>query len=375
MIDTSLTSSNFYFLLAVIQGFMLSIFVIFHKGAKKPSIFLGVLIFLFSLSLLHMVLEESIHIFNARFPIPMDFSSAYGPLAYFHILYIKSPARPFRAKDFLHFLPAILFDGIYFSALFIYLRNHMDWAMEHIPLIQAMGLSMAILGVIQLSIYIYFMYKESLHVSILVKEFEPVRRWLRALIMTWCTLVGFILLVAPIALWFIEDFDDHDFLIYKPMGALVGISINVLGYLYLLKYSQAVDLYTDRVQKFQFSQVELNEKKAQILAALREDKLYQDSELTVAKFAEHLNWPINDLSRIINESLGTNFNHLINQHRVEAFKVLAKDPVNRKYSIMGLGEEVGFRSKASFYRAFKQETGMTPSEFIKSQPDVSSKSS
>ncbi|WP_099544758.1 helix-turn-helix domain-containing protein [Maribacter sp. 4G9] len=46
---------------------------------------------------------------------------------------------------------------------------------------------------------------------------------------------------------------------------------------------------------------------------------------------------------------------------------LADEPESQKYLIVGLGQEVDFRSKASFYRAFKKETGMTPSQFIKSQ--------
>ena len=54
----------------------------------------------------------------------------------------------------------------------------------------------------------------------------------------------------------------------------------------------------------------------------------------------------------------------MHQLRIEAFIALAKQPENEKYSIAGLGEKVGFRSKASFYRAFKKETNGTPSEYL-----------
>jgi len=46
---------------------------------------------------------------------------------------------------------------------------------------------------------------------------------------------------------------------------------------------------------------------------------------------------------------------------------LADEQEGQKYLIVGLGQEDDFRSKASLYRTFKKETGMTPSQFIKSQ--------
>ena len=98
MIDTSLDTSNFYFLIAVIQGFVLSLLIFFRQPPRVLHRLLGILIFLFSLSLLHLILEESIHAFNGRFPIPMDFGMAYGPLAYFHVLLIKNPKRKFLKK-------------------------------------------------------------------------------------------------------------------------------------------------------------------------------------------------------------------------------------------------------------------------------------
>ncbi len=37
----------------------------------------------------------------------------------------------------------------------------------------------------------------------------------------------------------------------------------------------------------------------------------------------------------------------------------------KKYTIESLGKEVGFKSKTSFYSAFKLYTGLTPSYYIK----------
>lgn len=367
MIDTSLDSSNFYFLLAVIQGFILSLIILLQRPSRKPHLFFGLLIFFFSLALLHLILEESIHAFNAYFPIPMDFGFAYGPLIYFHVLFIKAPLRPFRFQDLAHFLPSLLIDGVFFMAFFIYLKNYLHWAYDNIPLIQSIGLGIALLGTIQSAIYVYWIYRESREAKLVLKEYTEVKKWLRLLMLSFSAFIGFLLLAIPIAFIFIKDLDDNSYLIYKPLGSIVGFCIYLLGYVYLLKYSRVIGKYTERIHKFKSDAQELHEKKDQILKALIDDKLYLDPKITVAKLAGHLGWPINSLSNIINQSLHTNFNDLINYHRVEAFKQKILEPDNDKYSILGLSQEVGFSSKASFYRAFKKETGLTPSDYLKSQ--------
>ncbi|UII20479.1 helix-turn-helix domain-containing protein [Fulvivirga ligni] len=353
--------------MAVFQGVVLSFIIIFRRPAGKSNLFFGSLVFLFSLSLLHLILEESISAFNAKFPVPMEFSLTYGPLAYLHVMYIKDPKRTFRKKDLFHFLPSLVLDGIFFTAFFLYIRSHMEWAYANILTIQSIALAISYLGAAQLSIYTYFIYKESVEAKRVLKEFQNIKRWLNFLIGSWSLIIGFLVLAIPIGLIFIEDLDGNSFLLYKPLGILVCLWIYFLGYMYLLKYAPVIEVYAARIAKFSFSEHELDDRKNHLLIALKEEKLYQDSSLTIAKLANHLNWPINSLSILINESLHTNFNDLINQHRVMAFKERILQPDSHKYSIMGLGQEVGFRSKASFYRAFKKETGITPTQFIKSQ--------
>jgi AraC-like DNA-binding protein len=47
-----------------------------------------------------------------------------------------------------------------------------------------------------------------------------------------------------------------------------------------------------------------------------------------------------------------------------AFKEKILAPNSQKYSIEGIAHDIGFKSKASFYRAFRKETSLTPSEFL-----------
>ena len=95
---------------------------------------------------------------------------------------------------------------------------------------------------------------------------------------------------------------------------------------------------------------------------MREDKLYLDSSISLQKLSSTIAISPNYISQTLNETLSTNFFDFINQWRIKAAipKILANDD-----TVLNIALEVGFNARSSFYKAFKQETGKTPSEFRK----------
>jgi AraC-like DNA-binding protein len=91
-----------------------------------------------------------------------------------------------------------------------------------------------------------------------------------------------------------------------------------------------------------------------------------DADLTLEQLAGKLGLRPKVLSRAINEGLGRNFFELVNHYRIEEAKRLLTDPADKKITVLEVLYEVGFNSKSSFNTLFKQDTGMTPSEFKKS---------
>ncbi len=99
---------------------------------------------------------------------------------------------------------------------------------------------------------------------------------------------------------------------------------------------------------------------------LREQKLFTDPSLNLDALSNEIGVSRYHLSQIINEQLDKNFYDLINGFRVqEAIRIL-KAPESQASNLLQLGYEVGFNSKASFYRAFKKATGTTPAAYRKS---------
>jgi AraC-like DNA-binding protein len=105
---------------------------------------------------------------------------------------------------------------------------------------------------------------------------------------------------------------------------------------------------------------------SEALGTLMNDKKpYRDTELTLFTLAKQLGIHPNHLSQIINQHHNQNFFDYINEYRVNDVKDALFSGKYYNHSLLGIAHEFGFYSKASFNRAFKKFTGMTPSEFKK----------
>lgn len=90
-----------------------------------------------------------------------------------------------------------------------------------------------------------------------------------------------------------------------------------------------------------------------------------DPNLSLRSLANQIEIHPNQLSWLLNESIGKNFSEFINHYRVETFKLISKDPKNSHISLIGLAYDSGFNSKTVFNTYFKKETGLTPKQFLK----------
>jgi len=100
---------------------------------------------------------------------------------------------------------------------------------------------------------------------------------------------------------------------------------------------------------------------------IEQESPFLNPDLSLRLLAELIEIHPNQLSWLLNKKLNKNFNEFINHYRISHFKTLALDTSNSHISLIGLAFESGFNSKTTFNTYFKKETGITPSEFIKSQ--------
>lgn len=109
---------------------------------------------------------------------------------------------------------------------------------------------------------------------------------------------------------------------------------------------------------------EIENWKAKIESILETQQLYQNPELTLTDVAKKLNTNAAIISKTINQGFGLNFNDFINNYRIEAVKNSFKQGEHKKSTLLGIAFDCGFNSKATFNRAFKKNTGLSPKDFI-----------
>ncbi len=90
------------------------------------------------------------------------------------------------------------------------------------------------------------------------------------------------------------------------------------------------------------------------------------TDFTLTKLAKHLSSNTTYVSQVINEHYNMSFSNLLGSYRVrEACRRMDHVAEYGNKTIEAIAESVGFRSRVAFTKAFKRETGMSPSDYFR----------
>lgn len=98
---------------------------------------------------------------------------------------------------------------------------------------------------------------------------------------------------------------------------------------------------------------------------MKTEKPFKNPDLKIKDLAEMIDANAHSLSFLFNQFLDKSYYDYVNEYRVNEFKELVKNIDTSRYTITTMAEKCGFSSRASFFRHFKNLTGMTPSEYLK----------
>lgn len=95
------------------------------------------------------------------------------------------------------------------------------------------------------------------------------------------------------------------------------------------------------------------------------EKVYLNPDLKIGDLAGGMQVQSYMLSYLFNQYMKTTFYDYMNHYRALAFMQLIRTPEANKFTMDALANKCGFSSRASFFRNFKKETGLTPAEWLK----------
>ena len=101
-----------------------------------------------------------------------------------------------------------------------------------------------------------------------------------------------------------------------------------------------------------------------IIKYLQEEKPYLKYDFKISDIALDLKVPQNHVSYCITYLMETKFSKMKTELRIKYALELLKKGTNSMLTIEAIGKQSGFKTRSNFYAAFKEEIGLTPSEYI-----------
>lgn len=344
------------------QGVMLSIALSFRKGVKSKAN--QVLIpFVLAVSLMLVIAAIfSLGVVSAHSKIGYLGDSVlllYGPLFYFYTSRLLTTSRQ---KIFPHLLPFFLFFLINTTVLFLPINIYQ---VKWLGLFYWITLNVALT---HMTVYFVFSYRAIHKYQKQSKDdlsFNPTTQYLKTLVI----LIGSCTLLFSFNAYsnlFGVDL-GWTFLTYQIQWVIFASVIFVLGHYAIRqptifqlspKVETSVSINTEELEVVQ-------DLVSRLKACMDLEKPYLKSDLTLEDLANQIGCRKELLSKAINQGLSTNFYGLVNQYRINEFERLALDSKNKHLTHLALALEAGFRSKTTFYKAFKTLKQTTPSAHLK----------
>lgn len=147
-----------------------------------------------------------------------------------------------------------------------------------------------------------------------------------------------------------------------------ALSFWVIGFAWFRVYaesSEAERSNSDEKEEFKYkksllSEVSVQEIGAKIFQILNSEESYLDPEFDLGSLAKNLGISTHTVSQVIGRYFQKSFLELCREFRIRKAKELLEQT---DHPVLRVGLDAGFNSKTSFLRAFKEEEGMTPSEY------------
>jgi AraC-like DNA-binding protein len=317
-----------------------------------------------------------------------DWSFALAPLIYFYVKSFINSDFQFRRKDWWHFMPIAIY-VVFKAFIWIYDSNQAGFDLvQNGELMQNVEFKFTnpitfVLGIIQMVLYLNFSFQ------LLFQNQDKLKRnknfnWLAIFVGVFTIQILYKVFQIVVNVSIVDLTWKQEWWLYL-FSALMLVFVGVKGYFQILSNGNRLKNTNSSTPTITFaetvtlpepekliteistnSEMHFERGKTELLRMMESEQLYLNPDLNLVELARKMEMNRAELSEIINAGLEKNFNDFINELRIEHFLINVNSEEFQHLSLLGIAFESGFKSKATFNRAFKKSKGCSPSAFLKS---------
>jgi len=360
-----------FFLILIMGQCIFLIFAIQYIPKKNTgtSRIIQYLLGIYSFYLLERVLESEIgnYVADEYYYFFNIFYLLIGPLVYTYIRRLLFYENDKYHLNYYHYLPVVFYGiyGVFHINLYDSIENLSNYS-------TTLFFSVEVLFFISITAYLiksYILFNYYKKNEIKELSFSP--NSIKYIQLTLSCLALYMLF------WLLGIFEIFGIItwikrpvIYDISCLIFGVQIYLVSF-YNLKFPEIFKIpYPSEDKKSNNKRNKLHEDEIReiqnlVKAYFEVEKGYRRSDLSLSILANEINTTTNKLSWVLNNIFGKTFYALVNEYRVENFLQRINQNKHKELTLIAIAVEVGFNSKSTFYKAFKEITKMTPSEYIK----------
>ena len=322
-----------------------------------------------------------------------------GPVLYFYVRGVLRDDFRLSKLDYLHFLPALLLCINILPHLFSSYEDKIEYAgrvlQNPAEILRNKNLFIPsvvnfifrpLIGLIYVVICIRLMFLKFKYEKPEDKQSILIFKWLSFLIFNT------LLVYASFLVFTIFSFQTLDYKIAEVKGyyflniTLVGLVLFNVSLLFFpnilyglpqldfVLHNKQKEVVQDNSIKKAIRSFEISEEKLALLhdkiEQYCETKPYLNPDFSLSTMSADTDIPVHHLSYYFNEHLNINFNAWKNDQKINYVIELIENGSNELLTLDALAKQAGFGSRTTFFNAFKQNMGLTPSEFLNKQSNT-----
>ena len=322
-----------------------------------------------------------------------------GPVLYFYVRGVLRDDFRLSKLDYLHFFPALLLCINILPHLFSSYEDKIEYAgrvlQNPAEILRNKNLFIPsvvnfifrpLIGLIYVVICIRLMFLKFKYEKPEDKQSILIFKWLSFLIFNT------LLVYASFLVFTIFSFQTLDYKIAEVKGyyflniTLVGLVLFNVSLLFFpnilyglpqldfVLHNKQKEVVQDNSTKKAIRSFEISEEKLALLhdkiEQYCETKPYLNPDFSLSTMSADTDIPVHHLSYYFNEHLNINFNAWKNDQKINYVIELIENGSNELLTLDALAKQAGFGSRTTFFNAFKQKMGLTPSEFLNKQSNT-----